>query len=185
MANPLIARILPKEAAERGQLIEYKGEVGDFDRLVEIVEADIAAVSRRLRPQNWRAEPVDIRLKFGWADDLQGAPAVNGRASTILPVVCQRCLEAFDLSLDASVNMLLLVAGEAAKVDTQEIWELEEEGFQALDVVEEALVMALPLAPTHEDGEACRALSVESKDCGPETVRPFGDLRSQMEKSDN
>jgi uncharacterized metal-binding protein YceD (DUF177 family) len=185
MANPLIERILPKEAAALGQLIEYKGKVGDFDRLVEIVEADIAAISTRLEPQNWRAEPVDIRLEFGWADGLQDVPAISGRAAAVLPAVCQRCLTSFDLALEASVNMLLLAAGQAAEVETHEVWELEDEAIQALDVVEEALVMAMPLAPTHEAGETCKALTVESEDSGSETVRPFADLRSQMEKTNN
>jgi uncharacterized metal-binding protein YceD (DUF177 family) len=185
MANPLIERILPKEAAARDQLIEYKGKVGDFGRLVEIVEADIAAVSTQIRPQNWRAEPVDIRLKFGWADGLQDVPAISGRASTVLPAVCQRCLATFGLELEASVNMLLLAAEAAAEAETHEVWELEEEAFLALDVVEEALVMAMPLAPTHDADDACKALTVETEDSGPDTARPFADLRSQMEKTDN
>ena len=185
MTNPLIERILPKEAAALGQLVEYKGEIGDFERLVENVEADIAALSAELQPQNWRAAPVDIRLEFAWADGLEGIPAINGRASAQLPVVCQRCLEAFDLSLDTSVNMLLVTSAESAEVDRYEVWELADEALRILDIVEEALVMAMPLAPAHEADETCAAMTIENTDSGSETVRPFADLRSQLEKTNH
>ena len=182
MANPLFARILPKEAAAIGQLIECKGEIGDFERLAEIVEADIAALSADTQPQNWRAAPVDIRLEFAWAAGLESVPAINGRATAQLPAVCQRCLEAFDLSLDTSVNMLLVAATESADLDRYEVWELEDGALRIADIVEEALVMAMPLAPTQE---SCVGLGVENRDAGSETTRPFADLRSQLEKRNN
>jgi uncharacterized metal-binding protein YceD (DUF177 family) len=185
MANPLFARILPKEAATLGQLIEYKGEVGDFERLSEIVAADIAALSEDMQPRNWRAASVAIRLEFAWADGLEGIPAINGRASAKLPAVCQRCLEAFDLSLDTAVNMLLVTPAESVDVDKHEVWELEDEAFRVLDIVEEALVMAMPLAPTHDSGESCAAMTIENTDSGSETGRPFADLKSQLEKMNN
>jgi len=185
MANPLFARILPKEAAARGQLVEYKGKVSEFDRLMEIVEADIAAISENSQLQNWRDASVDIRLEFAWADGMQGIPAIDGRASAQLPAVCQRCLKAFELSLDTSVNMLVVTAAESADVKRHEVWELEDEALRLIDVVEEALVMAMPLAPTHATGESCIALTIENTESGSETARPFADLRSQMGKTNN
>jgi hypothetical protein len=182
MANPLFARILPKEAAAIGQVIDCKGVIGDFDRLVEIVEADIAAASGSGQPKIWRAVPVDIRLEVGWAAGNKGIPSISGRASTQLPAICQRCLKVFNLSLHSSVDSLIVTTAESADVDGHEVWELEDEAFRLIDVVEEALVMAMPLAPTHEAGESCMALSNENTDSGSETVRPFADLRSQIEK---
>ena len=183
MANPLFARILPKEAAALGQVIDCKGVIGDFDRLVEIVEADIAAVFESGQPENWRAMPVDIRLEFDWADGNKGIPAISGRASTQLPAICQRCLKVFDLSLDSSVDIVVVTTAESADVDGHEVWELEDEAFRLIDVVEEALVMAM--APTHEADESCAALTNENTDSESETVRPFADLRSQIEKKNN
>ena len=185
MANPLFDRVLPKESAARGQLIECKGKVGDFERLVEIIEADLAVVPEDIRPQRWRAEPVDIRLEFGWVDGLQGIPGITGRASAHIPVVCQRCLEAFELSLDASLKMLVVKPGEWPDLPEYEVWELEEEALRLVDLVEESLVMAMPLAPSHDSLESCARPAVENTESGPEKVRPFADLKSQMEKSNN
>ena len=185
MANPLFARILPKEAADLGQLVEYTGKVGDFERLVEIVAADMVAASGSDRQRNWRAMPVAIRLEFRWADGMQGVPAVVGRAAGQIPAICQRCLKAFDLLLDTSIDMLLVAPAESASVDGHEVWELDDDAVRLVDVVEESLVMAMPLAPTHEIGEQCMALDAEDTNSGSETVRPFADLRSQLEKTNN
>lgn len=187
MANPLFDRVLPKELASLGQVIEVKGKVSDFNRLVEIVEADLAAVSEDVRPRRWRAAPVDIRLEFAWVDAPQEIPAVTGRVSAQLPAVCQRCLEAFELTLDASLSMLLVrpdvESGESPDPAEYEVWELEEETLRPLDLVEESLVMALPLAPTHESRDSCGTLVEEIAESGSETTRPFADLKSQLEKS--
>lgn len=185
MANPLFARILPKEAAARGQLFEIKEKVGEFDRLVEIVEADIAAVSRNSQPQNWRDMPVAIRLEFAWADGMEGVPVIHGRVSAQLPATCQRCMTAFNMLLDSSVNMVIVTPAKLADVERYEVWELEDEDFRLVDVVEEVLIMAMPLAPTHETGESCTAVTIEDADSGSETVRPFADLKSQMEKTND
>ena len=184
MVNPLIDRVLPQESAACRQVIDYKGSVGDFERLTEIVAADIAAVSGDVESQGWRAKPVDIRLEFGWADGAQGVPTVTGSASAHIPAVCQRCLKVFELALDASLKVLLVKAGASLNLADYEVWELEEETLQLADIVEESLVMAMPLAPTHESMESCVALAVENTDSGSETVRPFADLRSQLEKNE-
>jgi hypothetical protein len=43
--------------------------------------------------------------------------------------------------------------------------------------------MALPLAPVHESIEDCGPVAVEIADKKPDTVKPFADLRKQLEES--
>lgn len=187
MANPLFDRVLPKELASIEQCFEFKGKIDDFDRLTEIIAADLAAVSAGMRPRRWRAAPVDIRLDFAWADAGQEIPAVTGRFSAQIPAVCQRCLDVFELSLDASLRMLLVrsdtTSGELPDLAEYEVWEFEDETLRPFDLVEESLVMTIPLAPAHESGDSCGMLAEEIAGSGSETARPFADLRSQMEKS--
>ena len=185
MVNPLFDRVLPQELANCKQVIDCKGDIGSLERLTEIVEADIAAVSGDVGSQGWRAKPIDIRLEFGWADGVEGISAITGSASAHIPAVCQRCLKVFELALDTSIKVLLVRLGDSLDVADYEVWELEEETLQLADIVEESLVMAMPLAPTHESMESCVALAVENTDSGSETARPFADLRSQLEKTNN
>ena len=185
MANPLLDRALPEELAERGQVFELKGKIEDFRRLVEIVEADLAAVATEMHPREWRAAPVNIRLGFAWADARREIPALEGEIATDIAVVCQRCLEPFELPLSTTLKMLLLKSADATTVQNEfEIWEVEEDVVRPLDIVEEALIMALPLSAVHQSRDLCGPLAASVTDENKETVRPFADLRSQMNKSD-
>ena len=186
MANPLLDHVLPEELAARGQAFEFIGEIKDFRRLTEIVEADLESVSERLQPREWRSAPVDIRLRFNWADARQEIPAVEGEISTDIAAVCQRCLEPFDLALRTTLKMLLLKSADAtAEPGDFEIWEVEGDTIRPLDIVEEALIMALPLSLVHQSRDECGPLADDVTDEKIETVRPFSDLRAQMNKANN
>jgi uncharacterized metal-binding protein YceD (DUF177 family) len=184
MANPLLDRALPEELAERGQAFEIKGKIGDFQRLVEIVEADLESVSERMRPREWRSAPVDIRLGFGWADSRREIPTLEGEISTDIVAVCQRCLEPFELPLTTTLKMLLLKSADATAAHGDfEIWEVEGNAIRPIDIVEEALIMALPLSVLHQSPELCGPLAQNVTDEQVKTARPFSDLRSQMNKA--
>lgn len=184
MANPLLDRALPEELADRNQVFELKGKIGDFRRLVEIVEADFESVSAELCPRAWRAAPVNIRLGFAWADARREIPALEGEISTDIAAVCQRCLEPFELPLRTTMKMLLLKSVDATtQQDEFEIWEVEGDKVRPLDIVEEALIMALPLSAMHQSRDLCGPLAENVTDQNKETVTPFAGLRSRMNKS--
>ncbi len=183
MVNPLLERAPPKVFAERGQVIENNEKLDLFPRLTEAVEADLARVSGAGPGDAWRQRPVAFRLAFGFADTEHGLPALEGRAEVEIPALCQRCLEPFELPLGADFR--LLFSGPGGRADTSldyEVWELEEGLVRPLDVLDEALVMALPFAARHASDAECGPLASEpqaASDAG-ETVRPFADLRAQM-----
>jgi uncharacterized protein len=184
MANPLLDRALPEELADRGQVFEFKGKIKDFPRLIEIAEADLRSVSEHGRPREWQAAPVNIRLGFAWADARREIPALEGEISTAVVAVCQRCLEPFELPLETTLKMLLLKSADATTAqDEFEIWEVEGDGVRPLDIVEEALIMALPLSAMHESRDLCGPLAENVTNEHKETVTPFADLRSRMNES--
>ena len=183
MANPLFEYAAPVELARRRQTIDLKGRVVDFQRLVEIVEAELADVERSSRPANWQDSTVLIKLDFGFFDSQQQQPLVSGIVKTRLAVRCQRCLEPFLLPLQTDLDMLMIERGDNWKgADSQEVWEYEPGAFRPGDLVEESLVMALPLAAMHQESEECAATNSTVVDEAKDTVRPFADLRSQMNK---
>ena len=161
MANPLLERMSPAELAERAQVIEFKGCIGDFERLVGIVEADFAALEAEFRPRDWRLAPVTGRLEFAWQDMRKEFPAATGRLNAEMPAICQRCLEPFRMPLDVSLRTIF-VSADAAMTDLPEVevWELQEEVLRLQDLVEESIVMALPLAPLHDTAGQCGPLAM-------------------------
>jgi len=183
MANPLLDRASPQELAARSQVIEVTVKLEEFGRLVEIAKEDMAAVAREKQPRDWQAAPVNIRLGFAWADERGKIPLLEGSIDATVAAVCQRCLEPFEQALRARLNLLLVkTADEAAGYDEFEIWEFAEDVIRPLDIVEEALIMALPFSAKHTSDDLCHPLNESATGKDTETVRPFADLRSRMNK---
>ncbi len=189
MANPIFDRYLPKELAELGQGIEYKGKIGDLARLSAIIETELAAETEPGLSLKWRAAPVDIRLAFSWLDGQAGILAVEGRAAATITAICQRCLAVFEFDLLTPIRTILVSSSADstahAGLTEYEVWDLEEDAVRPIDLVEELLVMAIPFAPVHESEDACAALAGSATTAEADTVRPFADLRTRMEEVDN
>lgn len=126
-----------------------------------------------------------IRLRFGWADHGVRIPVLEGRVTATVPAVCQRCLRAMRLTLDEDLKLLLAgpqdtaAAMVATDEDDQEVWEIDEASIRPLDIVEEVLIMAMPLAALHETGEGCEA-KLPDVEVEVETTRPFAALRETL-----
>jgi len=186
MGNLLQDRRTPLELATSGQVIEFSEKISEFEKLTGIVEGDLGVLNPDKLPLDWRDTVVAGQLSFGFADAQGAIPALQGQATTTIDAVCQRCLEAFRLPLVADLQ-LLFGGDETASSDTvsaadggYEIWELEQETFRPLDLVEEALIMAMPLAAMHVDSKTCHGPESVEKDSG-ERIQPFATLKSQME----
>lgn len=184
MANPLLDRVSPAELADRSQVFDLKGSVGDFDRLVGIVESELEAEPGAGPAGDWRKAVVETGLSFAWLDTNRKLPSVTGSVSTRLAVVCQRCLEVFEMPLETDVRVVFTDAGSGDRdLRDFDAWEMENDTLRIKDIVEEALVMALPLAPAHESLDDCGPLATKITTNTPEKTRPFADLRAQMEKA--
>lgn len=182
MANPLRDRRSAAEWAASGQVIEIEEKLSCFEQLLSIVEADLAALEADKIPADWRDALVKGTLQFGFAGAERNVPSLYSRLTFSVDAVCQRCLEAFRLPLETEARLLLLDHQAMVEgYEDYEVWELEESVFQPLDIVEELLIMALPLAAMHGDMESCRALPLPVSD-RQERTTPFANLRSQMKQ---
>ena len=187
MANPLLDRRPPAELAGREQAFEIEGNISDFPRLVEVVDGELRALPEAAGARQWRGDPVLIRLAFGWLDPANRLPRATGSIKARLASVCQRCLEPFDLELEVPVDVVFGdeddVAAAGGVPSGQEVWELDDEQLSLRDLVEEWLIMSLPLAPMHDDETSCSA-SAANRDA-QDKVRPFADLKSLMADKEN
>ena len=190
MANPLLDRWSPRELAERGQVIEKEEYLELFPRMTDVVALDLTRVPEAYRPAQWRQEPVAIRLAFGWADSRRQLPQLTGSVSVQVAAVCQRCLEPFALTLTQELRFLLAEPGSPVVESSGfETWELDEAMVRPLDIVDEVLVMALPLSARHADRAECGSLATllagdSDTGNGDDKARPFADLRSLMRQDD-
>lgn len=185
MGNPLRDRRPAAEWASGRQVIEIADKIGSFDGLAEIVEADLAALDADKLPSDWRDASVSGELQFVFMDAEGRVPALTGSATADVSAVCQRCLEPFRLTLKIEPRLLLLEQQDTVDgYDEFEVWELDGQAVRPQDLVEELLIMALPLAPMHDDMAVCKAFSAEN-DGADDLTKPFAGLRSQMAQNDN
>jgi uncharacterized protein len=184
MPNPLLDRSSPAALAERSQVVEKQVKLQTFSGLSEVLAADLSSLAAEEIPEEWRQTPVAIRLQFGWADRGRRFPALEGRVVARVPAVCQRCLGPMQLTLDEELKLLLAGASDAPSAETAtgdyDLWEIDEATIRPLDILEEALIMAIPLSPLHGRGEGCDALGDADSADSDETIRPFAGLRSTM-----
>ena len=184
MVNLLLDRVLPSELADSAQIIDFRGKVGDFERLCEISEAELRAVPGSAQPRNWQDFTIRVGLSFAWLDPVIRIVSATGQVAAGLPVVCQRCLEPFELVIETPIRILFGESLDDPSYADYDAWEFDGTAIVLRDVVEEALVMAMPLAPLHDASTACGRQAEEIPTEYPETTRPFADLRARMGAKD-
>ena len=182
MGNPLRVRRPVAELAAKGQVIEIAEKIGNFRQLARIVEADLATLDPDKIPDGWRDSVVTGRLAFGFADAQMQVASLEGEVNVTLDAVCQRCLEPFRLALSVELRLLPTTAGEGVATATDfELWELDEELICPAEIVEEMLIMAMPLSAMHETADACGGYEPADEQV-EQTTRPFAALRAQLEQ---
>ncbi|MDA0705382.1 MAG: DUF177 domain-containing protein [Proteobacteria bacterium] len=177
MGNPLLQRRAPQELAASRELIEIKAKVSDFERLSETIAKDLRPPDRDGLPDDWRDSIVSGQLRFGFNAAQGDLPTASGQAAVTIAAVCQRCLQPFSLPLQAELK---LVFGEGGGGDYEQ-WELDDDQLCPADLIDEALVMALPLAAMHDAESACKAMTVAEEKPGRMRT-PFAGLKAQMGK---
>lgn len=179
MASSLTQTATPAELADGRQVIETEEKIADFARLAAIIEADLSRASGPLA--KWRQFPVKITLRFGWAGERREFVTLTGEIEARVAAQCQRCLQPFEYPVRERLNLLLDGPGEVAgTMPGFEVWELDEKSLRPFDIVEEALLMALPLVARHQDENSCLPHLAAPAERS-ETIKPFADLRSQMQ----
>lgn len=124
--------------ARDGRVLEGTLPVSELERLHDLLVEVAGEVSFRLR--GFKGE--------------RGEPMLQLEISGVLPLACQRCLDAVPFDLD--VNSLLELVPEGAELsedeledDTRDFLPVERE-LDVAELVEDEILLALPVAPRHE-----------------------------------
>jgi len=150
------------EFARAGSRLRVNWPVSDFPRLHDSLHADTGTI--------------DCELE-GIQENL-GSRALRLRLSGTLQLTCQRCLGA--LAQAVQVDEVLLLAETQAEIDAEPVNPeaperiLAGREMQVHELVEDELVLALPIAPRHErcDGDKPGAAATKQS--------PFAGLKDLM-----
>ena len=124
--------------AREGRVLEGELAVSDLERLHDLLAEVSGSISFRL--QGYKSEHGELMLHL----------TVGG----MIPLACQRCLQAISYQLD--VDSLLEIIPEGADMsqdeledDTRDFLPLAGE-LDVAEFVEDEILLALPVAPRHE-----------------------------------
>jgi uncharacterized protein len=86
----------------------------------------------------------------------QGLRQMHGPVRAAVRAICQRCLQPFTLTISADTRLVLLNAGESGVNDEADV--LEAKPWSLSELVENELLLAMPMIPMHAPGE-CQAVT--------------------------
>jgi uncharacterized protein len=161
-----------KEVAQKG-CFEGEIELSELKRLGELLQLDDAGVDGR-----------SIAIHFEFLRSEFDVPMVAGRLQTSLELECQRCLKPLELAMDVDFRLLIDASDELLGNSSEDTLYSDDGYIDIAEVVEDELILALPLVAMHEDtacNENWRAseLQVET----PVKENPFAVLQ-QLKTTD-
>lgn len=131
------------------------------------------------------AEAADVvSYELGFQRDAEGRSVVRGRLRTELRLRCERCLGEVAVPVDTRLSLVLMPGehGVAELPPDLDPWIVDEDSLRPVDLIEEELLLAIPVVPRHEPG-ACEPPSVADEGRHPQDegahddrVNPFAVL---------
>lgn len=135
MLDRLPEQIDPFRLANNGQILEGQVNLSQMPRLLPALQ----------RPNGI----VDVKLEFGI--DEMGLRFVHGWIKTELILTCQRCLQPMSHKIQAELNLgLVSNRDQADRLPTHyDPLLIESQYVSLIEIVEDELLLGLPIVPTH------------------------------------
>jgi len=96
---------------------------------------------------------VDLRFIPG----LYGFPRITGRIEQVLWLRCERCLGKMEIAMELPLEVCVKPKSVSlpATASAAEFYEYDGRSLVLADLIEDELLLALPLAPRHKDVSLC------------------------------
>lgn len=121
-----------------------------------VIEGTVDAATLPRLADRVTSEPAPVHWRIRGAKDGLGRPALQVEIDGMVPLECQRCLEELEQDVVQHTELLLAATEpELARLDAESDAEvlLADAPLDPLVLIEDELVLALPFAPRHPDGE--------------------------------
>ncbi len=157
---PLILE--PAKLADSGERLSGQLQLTQLDRISDLILN--------------RDGPVSFDLAF--SKDDKGIVTITGELSADLTVLCQRCLNEMPLKLQSPIQVGVIDDQQQIDVlpEMLEPVVTEAHRISLARLIEEELLLAMPLAPVH-DRSACPAAELVGEHAGKKQ-NPFAVLKS-------
>ena len=152
------------EFAEKNLEITGKIEANNCERLLELlnISSEYSA---------------DIRYTLIGTAKKQQLPNLHLSIDATLPVLCQRCLAPMQLDFVLSFDYMISAEAPLESEESDEIdWLEASPAMNVSELIEDELLIAMPIAPKHENG--CAPATTQSG----EKPNPFAVLKDLVKK---
>ena len=138
---PIPPHIDPRKLADRGTTLEGEVLLASLPRLCDPLADDAGLV----------------RAKFFFGRDEQRAVIIRSEVDVEVKMVCQRCLELVTLPIHSECEYAVVKEGASSESMPKgyDVLEVGEDPLDLLALVEDELLLALPIVPAHGP-DVCR-----------------------------
>ena len=132
----------------------------------------------------------DVSVKLSFHQNENGAVTLNSDVSAVVSADCQRCLELLEFEIKKSSEFSVCENDDKNTEnlplnDDRDIFYANNGKLDVLGLVEDELLLAVPMIPKHENISSCGTMNHEPASEGiPDVRRPFADLRELIDSSD-
>ena len=136
--------IEPMRLADKGARLQGDLQLSKMTRLAPLLQEQAGTVS--------------VDISFSKNDE--GIQCINGNVKAQLKVLCQRCLEPMEIPVcvDLRLELTDTLTAEPRIYDNYEPLLVTAETLSLVELVEDELLLALPISPMHPEGECATAL---------------------------
>lgn len=117
-----------------------------------------------------------LEITLNGRADKSGKPVLHLEARGVLKLICQRCLDSFEYPLDVAADFVIVTSEDAIpspdsdEYDDEVDYLVAETQMPVINLVEDEILLTLPLAPKHPDGLCGDAGKVELEKPSPFAV---------------
>lgn len=171
--DPIPSHVDPRKLADRGATLEGKVPLADLERLCDPLADDVGTV----------------QAKFVFERDERRSVIFHSSIDVPVKMVCQRCLELVTLPIHSECTYVVVKEGANTQSLPKgyDVLELGEDPLDLLALIEEELLLALPIVPAHHPEECQQPAGLDEPEPSVDEVtrsNPFSVL-AQLKRDPN
>lgn len=121
-----------------------------------------------VNPQSPDLQPLQVDIQFSFDEFYR--PCVRGHAQMSLPMICQRCLQPIVQLLLIPIHLILTQEiDDKPYAEDLELLPIGEGELTWIELLEDDLLLALPMVPKHDVG-ACQPIGLVFSESGVDQV---------------
>lgn len=141
LKGPIPPHVDPRKLADRAATLAGELQLSQLKRLADPLEDDQGVV----------------RARFAFGRDEQRTAVIRSQLDVEVKMICQRCLEPVVLPIHSECDYAVVNEGASSQhlPKGYDVLEVGEDPLDLLALVEDELLLALPIVPLH-DPEICQ-----------------------------